>query len=242
LLVGGGVRAGSSVLSDRNDNSDLSSGLDSSGLGLGRLDRVCARGTNNRVSSVVDGVRGNRDALRGLLGSHDGLDKSLGQSCSGSLGQGLAIAGSNVSYRAGGDGCVDLLGLGGSSRDGVSGLSTSTLAAGDDQSASGGVCVCKTSLSGGNRAYGSSGVHGLGASDVGSRLGRRRNPGRCRVSLSRLRASSLAAGNGQSRGQGSGLCVGLAITPGSVSCRAHSGGGVSGEGRGSVVLISGRRS
>lgn len=239
LLVGGGVGAGSSVLSDGNDDSNLSSGLDGSGLGLRRLDRVCARRTNNGVSCVVDGVRGSRDTLRGLLGRLGGLDKSLGQSSGGSLGQGLAVRGCDVGHRAGSDSCVDLLSLGGGSRDSVSGLSTSTLAASDGQSASGGVCVCEATLSGGDRAQSSGGVHSLGACDVGRLSRRRRNPGRGRVSLSRLGTTSLAAGDGQSRGQSSGLCVGLAITPSSVSCGANSGGSVGGEGRGSIVLISG---
>jgi hypothetical protein len=238
LLVGGGVRAGSSVLSDGNDDSNLSSGLDCSGLGLRRLDGVCARGTNNGVSCVVDGVRGSRDTLRGLLGRLGGLDKSLGQSSGGGLGQGLAVRGCNVGHGAGSDSCVDLLSLGSGSRSSVSGLSTSTLAASDGQSASGGVCVCESTLGGGDRAQSSGGVHGLSACDVG-RLGRRRNPGRGRVSLGRLGTTSLAAGDGQSRGQSSGLCVGLAITPSSVSCGTDSGGSVGGQGRGSVVLISG---
>jgi hypothetical protein len=239
LLVGGGVRAGSSVLSDGNDDSNLSSRLDGSGLGLRRLDRVCARRTNNGVSCVVDRVRGNRADLRRLLGSFGGLDKSLGQSGGGGLGQGLAIRGGNVSYRAGSDGCVDLLSLGSSSRNSVSGLHTTTLAASNDQSAGGGVSVCEASLSGGDRAQSCGSVHGLSACDIG-RLGRRRrNPCRSGVSLSRLGTASLATGDGQSRGQSSGLCVGLAITPSSVSRGANSGGSVSGEGRGSVVLISG---
>jgi hypothetical protein len=239
LLISGGVRAGSSVLSDGNDNGNLVGGLDSGCLGLRVSDRVCARRTNNGVSCVVNGVRGGRDTLRGLLGTLGGLDKSLGQSGGGSLGQGLAVRGCNVGHRAGSDSCVDFLSLGGSTRNGPSGLHATTLAAGDSQSASGGVCVSESTLSGGDRAQSCGGVHGLSACDVG-RLGRRRrNPGRCRVSLSRLGTTSLAAGDSQSRGQSSGLCVGLAITPSSVSCRANSGGGVGGEGRGSVVLISG---
>jgi hypothetical protein len=194
---------------------------------------------------VVNRVGGNRDALRGLLGSLGGLratslarSESLGQGSGICLGQGLASADGLVSDRADSGCCVDFLGLGSGSRNSVSGLGTTTLAASDDKGACGGVCECNALLDGSDRAQRGRGVYGLSACDVGSRLSRRRNPGR--RSLSRLGAASLAAGDSQSRGQSSCLCVGLASGNSSVGGRADGSGNISDEGGGSVVLNRGR--
>jgi hypothetical protein len=190
----------------------------------------------------VDGVGGNRNTLRGLLGSFGGLRATSlagceSQSRSGSVGlcQCLASADSCFSYRADCSGSVDFLSLGGRSRSRLSGLHATTLAASDNKSACGSVCECVALLDGGYWAHRSRGVDGFSACGVGSRLGRRRNPGR-RRDLGGLGAASLAAGDGQNRRQSSGLCVGLASAGCKVGCRTHSGGEIGDEGRGCVVL------
>jgi hypothetical protein len=192
----------------------------------------------------VDGVGGNRNTLRGLLGGLGGLRatslagcESQGRSGSVGLRERLASADSCFSHRADCSGSVDLLSLGGGSRSRLSGLHATTLAASDNKSACGSVCECVALLYGGYGAYRSCGVYGFSACDVGSRL-RRRNPGR-RRDFSGLGAASLTAGDGQNRGQSSCLCVGLASTGCKVGRRTHSGGEIGDEGRGSVLLSRG---
>lgn len=302
MLVNGSVRASGGVLSDGNDDSDLSRGgvrsgcvaVDRSGrngVALGRcsdssiagecacdgrrgcesclvaasgdyltrrarnnggndrrghsrglMDGGGARGTNNGVSSVPDRVGGNRDTVRGLLGSLGGLRRtaslarcnSQDRRSSVRLGQSLTSADGSFGYRADSSGSVDFLSLCGRSRSRLSGLYTTALAASDNESARGGVCESLALLDSSNGAQRGGGVHGLSACDIGSRLSRGRNPGR------RRNAAAFAASNGQDRSQCCCLCVGLATADGSVGCGAHSSGSIGDKGRSSIVLSRGR--